>query len=220
MEARQYASQVGIRIEQAGDRITVEAKYPKAWRSSREQPHVLVHFEIVAPQASDITAKAENGPLHIEGIKGRLELSTSDAELVARGCSGLIKARTTEGSLTVLDFQGEVEASTLDGAVKVSGMLEALESQSTNGRVEIRVLTGSVMKADWAIHAGNGNVHLYLPDSLAADIDVTTGEGMIVTDHSMEIDGSLSNRRLTGRMNGGGKLLRIHTSDGDIHILR
>ncbi len=220
IEAQQYASRVQILIEQKGDRIEVTANYPKSSRKSSDLPRVLVHFEVETPRACDVTAKVTDGLLKVEGIEGSVDLSANEADLMARSCSGRIRASTKEGSLSLEDVRGEVAAHTQTGSLRVSGVLEALESQSSDGRVEIRALPGSVMKSGWDIRTGNGNVHLYLPDSFAAEVDATTGEGVIVTDHSLTIEGELSKRRLTGRMNGGTWPLRIHTSEGDIHILR
>lgn len=219
-EARHYASRVQIRIDQRGDRIEVEAKYPRSWRKSDDLPRVLVHFEIVMPKMSDISAKVGGGLLRVDGIEGRVDLSTGEADLTARACSGQIMASTKEGDLSLEDVRGDVTAHTSAGSLKVSGLLEILESEAADGRVEIRVLPGSVMKSEWDIGSAKGNVHLYLPDDFAAEVDVTTSEGTIVTDHSLTIEGNLSKRRLTGRMNGGTMPLRIHTSEGDIHILR
>ena len=219
-EARQYASRVQIRIDQRGDRVEVEAKYPRSRRKAEDLPRVLVHFEIVTPKMSDVSAKVGSGLLRVDGIDGRIELSAGEADLTARACSGQITADTKEGDLSLEDVRGDVAAHTSAGALKVTGLLEVLESEAADGRVEIRVLPGSVMKSEWRIRSAKGNLHLFLPGDFAAEIDVTTREGTIVTDHSIAVEDNLSRKRLKGRMNGGTMPLRIQTSEGDIHILR
>lgn len=219
-EARMYASRVEVRIEQAGDKIEIETKYPKGWSASREQPRVRVRLDVTAPAQSDLNARSTSGPLDVEGFQGRIELSNSGGELTVRESSGRITAHGVEGNLSLQDVSGVIDARTTGGSVKLTGSPEALQAASATGRVEIHVLPGSTMKADWSIQAGNGNVRLYLPDNFAANLDASTSAGEIMTDKAMDVTGTLSKRHLTGRLGGGGMTLRIHSTNGDVRILR
>jgi DUF4097 and DUF4098 domain-containing protein YvlB len=219
-QGRLYGSRVEVKIQQSGEKIEVEARYPKGPPSMSDQVRVLVHLEIIAPANSDLSAKTIAGSLDVSGLDGRLELATADGDLNASNCSGQIKAYCADGSLTLTSARGDVEARTVGGALKIEGILSALEAESAKGRIDIRVLPGSTMKQDWSVHATAGNVKLYLPDDFAADLTVNSSDGEIYIEESVNIRGSLSKRGWEGKLNGGGRLLRIHSSDGDVRILR
>jgi hypothetical protein len=82
----------------------------------------------------------------------------------------------------------------------------------------IRVLPGSRMTGDWSIRSGDGNIRLSLPEGFAADLDLSTGDGRIRVDYPISIEKIKSENKLAGRLNAGGKSLRIRAGDGDITI--
>ncbi len=60
-EARRAAAEVEVRLEQFGNRVEIEAIYPKRWNFFGLKPKVLVHFEVVAPAASDLEVRNVDG---------------------------------------------------------------------------------------------------------------------------------------------------------------
>ena len=77
------------------------------------------------------------------------------------------------------------------------------------------------MKSDWDLHAGDGSVTLRLPDKFAANVDFLTHDGHLDVDMPITVDGGrLKENAIHGTINGGGRLLTIHTGDGSIHVER
>jgi DUF4097 and DUF4098 domain-containing protein YvlB len=102
---------------------------------------------------------------------------------------------------------------TLDGTFK------ALDVKSSDGNVDITVRPGSMMERAWAINSSDGGIRLRLPEDFGADLDVSTSDGSIRVDHPVTMSGgSMSKNHMVGRLNKGGNLLRIHTSDGSVTI--
>jgi hypothetical protein len=219
-EAKRAAEKVEVRIEQFGDRIEIQAKYPKRWSFLGLKPRILVHFEVTAPAASDLEAVSVDGALDVEGFDGRLELSTADGDLTVHHCRGVLSARTVDGDLSLGSSGGEVRARTVDGKLSIEGIMRALEASSTDGRVEIRAAPGSTMGKDWSIRTSDGDIRLGLPEGFEADIDIETDDGRINSEHPVSIEGSVSRNKLRGKLNDGGNLLRIRSSDGDVTIER
>jgi DUF4097 and DUF4098 domain-containing protein YvlB len=217
-EAQRAAAEVQVRIDQVGNRIEVEAIYPRQWFSFGLKPQVLVHLEVTMPSVADLEARTVDGPLNVEGIDGHLQIASTDGNVAARSCAGRIEARTTDGELLLEGVRGEVRAHSTDGKVSIAGLLNILEVSTTDGGIEINAEDGSRMNAEWAISSSDGNVQLRLPDGFSADLDVTTGDGHITNDHPVTMQGEVSSHRLRGKMSGGGELLRIRTSDGDVAI--
>jgi len=218
-EARQQASRIEVRIEQTGNRIDVEAKYPKNWGSWMHDTQVLVHFEVTGPVASDMDAHSSDGALEVEGFNGRLELSTSDGKLRAANCSGRINAHVSDGEMHITAAQGELEARSSDGRMTLDGTFKGLNVKSSDGDVDITVRPGSVMDREWAVNSSDGGISLRLPEGFDAELDVSTSDGSIRIDHPITLaGGKLSTNHMTGRLNKGGSLLHIHSSDGSVTI--
>jgi hypothetical protein len=59
---------------------------------------------------------------------------------------------------------------------------------------------------------------LEVPENLAADVDLHTGDGHIDLDLPVSTQGKIRENDVHGKLNGGGNLLTIHTGDGSIHL--
>ena len=58
-------------------------------------------------------------------------------------------------------------------------------------------------------------------DEFSAELEATTGDGSIDIDFPITMEGSRHrDSRVSGKMNGGGGLLELHTGDGTITIGR
>lgn len=217
--AKKAAQEVEVKIDRIGNRIEVTAVYPKR-RSWFGRPRVLVHFDVMAPTRSDIEVRSVDGPLEVSGFEGRLELGTVDGALAASDCGGRISAKTVDGSLTLLNVKGEVGARTVDGRMSIQGVLDSVQASSTDGGIQIRAQPGSGAIRDWSVRTTDGRIRIALPDGFSADLDIRTTDGRIRSDHPLQVEGTVSSKRLQGRMNGGGNRVEIRSTDGSITIER
>jgi len=76
------------------------------------------------------------------------------------------------------------------------------------------------MTSDWSLRTGDGGMTVRLPDSFAADLDVQTNDGHINLAMPVTVSGRASEKRIRGKLNGGGQLLTLHTGDGSIRLDR
>jgi len=219
-EAKEAADKVEVRIEQIGNRIEVEARYPRQFFSFGRRPRVVVDFEISAPASSNVDAKNVDGPLEVAGFQGELRLETVDGDLRAEECAGHISAESTDGDLLLDQVQGAVAAHTVDGAIRVDGVLGALTARSTDGDIAIITRPGSIMEENWSVRSTDGSIDLALPEGFAADLDVKAGDGEIEIEHPVTVSGKMARNSFRGQLNGGGYQLTIRSSDGDIEITR
>jgi hypothetical protein len=218
VEARQAAAEVRVKIEQVGNRIEVETKYPKkAWSRG---PRVLVHYEVEAPRQSNLDVKSVDGNLDVLGFEGDLLLATVDGDLTIEDCAGLIVAKSVDGDAEMRDIVGGVEARTVDGDLDIDGRLSHLEASSTDGDLTIRVDPASTMEAAWSVRTTDGSISMALPEGFSADLDVEADEGDIESDHPMTMEGKVHRDRFRGQLNAGGYTLRIRTSDGSVRLLK
>jgi DUF4097 and DUF4098 domain-containing protein YvlB len=91
----------------------------------------------------DLDVQTVNGPVTIEGIRGRMSLHTENGPLTLMGAGGDIEGRTTNGPLTV----------TLTGS-RWQG--RGLDVETSNGPVQLRIPDG--YSADLTTGTQNGPV--------------------------------------------------------------
>lgn len=127
-------------------------------------------------------------------------------------------AMTTNGNVLCHDLKGVVEASTTNGNVDVS-TTEWGSARTTNGGVRV-----SMGNAKWdgvlEVKTTNGNVDVSLPASAQFKVNAGTTNGKIHTDFAITVQGSLSSKDLSGTVGGGGRELKVVTTNGTIKLMK
>jgi hypothetical protein len=108
----------GIRVSIAGGHITA------AGPSSLRRHSWSVTFVVYAPRRSDLTLETYNGPVEVEDVTGKLDLSAVNGPVVLSSVGGDVHARARNGPMVV-----ELGGTTWDGA--------GLDAETTNGPVEL-----------------------------------------------------------------------------------
>jgi hypothetical protein len=187
---------------QAGDSITITAK---------ERSHTRIcfgctrsaHLNITAPAGTRLSLKTSDGSLKVFDIKAPADLHTSDGSIEVRGFDGVLHARTSDGSMNV------------------AGRFDDLRLDTSDGSITLEVQRGSKVTTDWRLHTSDGSIRAALPEDLSAELNLSTGDGSIHSELSInDVHGPMSKRSLTGKLNSGGRLLEMRTSDGSIHLTR
>jgi hypothetical protein len=128
----------------------------------------------------------------------------------------LLKALTTNGGIRCRDLNSVVEATTTNGNVDVATS-EWASARTTNGG-----LTVAMGSAKWSgeieLMTTNGSVHASLPASSEFKVRAATTNGGIHTDFPVTVVGSFGSKDLTGTVGGGGRDLRLATTNGGIEI--
>jgi hypothetical protein len=60
-----------------------------------------VEFVVFVPNRTDVMARAQNGPLSVTGVEGRLDVATQNGPLALHEVGGDVMARTQNGPLSV-----------------------------------------------------------------------------------------------------------------------
>ena len=130
--------------------------------------------------------------------------------------NALIDASNTNGRVTVTDVSGKVVAHTTNGGVTGKGLSGGVDARATNGGVSIEL--ASVGSDRVMLRTTNGGVTLTLPESAKADISAScTNGGISVSGVKLEVS-EQSRRRLEGKLNGGGALIELHTTNGGVRL--
>jgi len=148
--------------------------------------------------------------------KGRVNLHTGDGKIELTDFVGDMDLSSGDGSQNIHGVDGSLRASTGDGHIDADGRFDALNLKTGDGHLHVRATAGSKLAEEWMLHTGDGSVQLELPDNLAADLYLHTGDGHIDVNLPMTTEGRIKENEVRGKMNGGGRLITVHTGDGSI----
>jgi len=195
---------IEVHAQQDGSRITVEARVPGSHAFGFGFDRRSARLIVSVPASADVSAHSGDGAIDVEGVTGRVQLTSGD------------------GSIRALHVTGELDVHTGDGSVDVSGKLSSVRARSGDGSVRITADSGSSPTSDWDISTGDGSVTLVVPTGFGAELDAHTGDGGIqMTDITLSnVTGRISRNAVKGRLGDGGPTVRVRTGDGSIHLRR
>ena len=212
--AREAMEDLKIEIDTRGrDEISVETEYPRQYQKDeglggvldaifggRKKPQITVQYWITVPERVDLRVRTTNGRIKIEEIVGKTNVSS------------------TNGRIDMYDINGFIDVSTTNGKIELTGVEGGLDASTTNGGVEISYSSRADISEDISIRTTNGGIDLELPDDIDADVSARTTNGHIDTDFPITVKGRQGRKHLSGRINNGGPLIDLKTTNGSIHI--
>jgi hypothetical protein len=207
-----------ITESQSGDHVNFELKEKQHFHVSignRREPRVLVE----APKELDLEARTSDGGLKVYGLEGTVSLHTSDGGVEVADVSGAIRLVASDGSIRMHNLTGTLESRSSDGNVTIDGKLSGIQIHTSDGSLDLTLAEGSQLKTASRVETSDGNVKIHLPTTLAADIDLHTGDGHIDCQLPLTMKGYNSGgHNISGKLNAGGTPLTIHTRDGNVTV--
>lgn len=189
----------GLQIDehQSGDSVDINVRFPHNIVTFNFSSH-RVDIKIHMPRQGRVNLRTGDGKIAVADLHGDMELSSGD------------------GSQDIHSVEGSLHASTGDGSITADGKFTALKLNTGDGHVNVRAEAGSKVEDEWALHTGDGNVTLEIPENVSADLYLRTGDGHIEVNLPITTQGKLKNNEVRAKLNGGGKLITVHTGDGSI----
>ena len=177
--------------------------------------NISIDYEIQAPAKSFLDASSGSGDVIDSGVGVNARLNTGSGTIHATGLQESFTIGTGSGDIYAEQSgTGDVKAETGSGTIELKNISGGLKAQTGSGDIK---LTGQP-KSDWRVTTGSGSVELW-PDRSAFTLDASTGSGDIKTDREMLVQGSIeSHHHITGKINGGGPMVRVETGSGDIRV--
>ncbi len=170
--------------------------------------------------AGPVNGKTSGGSITLDGCEGRVDVNTSGGSIRIGDVNGAVDAHTSGGSITIERAQGPVKAKTSGGSINVNEVFGAVDASTSGGSVNARM--NSQPRGDCRLTTSGGSVNVHMPENVRFDIDAKTSGGSVKTDFrvTMQVQGKVKKNKLEGEVNGGGPLLYLRTSGGNIHINR
>jgi hypothetical protein len=183
-----------------------------------------IHIESAAGR---IIAKSGGGNLKI-GAGKTMSLRTGGGWIQVIKCDGQITAETGGGSIELNEILGPAKIETGGGGIRVGPASGGVRAETGSGPIVATLARGGSGFTDSRLETSVGDITVYLPDGLGvtirADVDVARGVGINSDFPELKIARSsdLGPRGFyaEGNLNGGGPLLHVHTSTGNIAFKR
>jgi len=199
--------------------------------------------------AGDASLRSGGGHIRAGQIGGRADLQTDGGNITVGQAGSLVSVRTGGGQIDFGEVRGSVRAQTGGGGIRIMYVSGPMEVESSAGSICLTRVAGTVRAATaggtitaWinpdapssggTVHlpglsqltSGNGDIVVFLPRNLAADIDAVVesgGERRIEADAALGLqiqDRGNGPVHAMGALNGGGPPLKLRTTAGKIRL--
>jgi len=194
-------------IEQTGSIVRVGANLDNLH-------NISIDYEVQAPARTYLDASSGSGDVTDEGVGVNARLNTGSGTIHATGLKDSFTVGTGSGDIYAEQVgSGDVTARTGSGSIELKNLSGGVKADTGSGDIK---LSGQP-KADWRVRTGSGGVELWAERS-PFTLDASTGSGDIKTDREMVVQGSIDKHHVSGRINGGGPMVRVSTGSGDIRV--
>ncbi len=236
-KADELLKDLELSIDQQGDNVTAIAKYDRhgGWHFD-SWPPVNVSFTVVVPSHYSVDLNTSGGDIHLDSINGHARLRTSGGDLKIERVDGEVDGGTSGGNISLQEGTANVRLTTSGGDINVDRAGGEAELSTSGGNIGIKSVQGRLSAS-----TSGGNVRASIEGALKGDCKLTTsgGEVVVAVDKTAAFDlkahtsggdvdaagitiaiekGGLRRSSLAGKVNGGGPLLYLSSSGGDIRI--
>jgi hypothetical protein len=186
------------------------------------------------------------GDIIVNSANKTISLSTAGGDIKINNVGGEVNASTSGGDITVGTVKGTAKLNTSGGDIKLSGANGSISTNTSGGDIRLEKLFGSVKantsggevyaelnpdgSDESSLSSSGGNIKLLIPENAKATIEAVIEvssrkdyNGPYVITSDFKIDNYVTDEddreiRATITLNGGGKLIKLRTSDSKIEI--
>lgn len=194
---------------------------------------VNLRYEIMVPKSFNLKINTAGGNIKVADLDGENKLNTSGGNIDLSDINGNIRASTSGGNIRLNNTVGVVDVSTSGGnidAQSFNGDFKGITSggninlKGSNSRIIAETSGGSVYgeysgeNKGIKLETSGGEVTLKVPKQISADVNLSTSGGSVSCDLTMSDIHKSSHSSLRGKVNGGGKEIRLESSGGNVSL--
>jgi hypothetical protein len=237
-EADEILSKLTLTMEQSGNDIIAESKYekrgPGKWFGN--WPPVSVSFEVTVPRnynvnlntsggdiavgslSGNVRARTSGGDLEFARIDGDIDAGTSGGDIVLKEGTARAKLNTSGGDIAIDRAGGPTEVSTSGGDIRINSVAQLLSASTSGGDIHAAITES--LKQDTVLSTSGGDVDVELVKGTGFQLDASTSGGDVnASGLTITIEkGGTGKSKLVGAVNGGGPLLKLRSSGGDVTV--
>jgi hypothetical protein len=236
-EADEMAQNLSLTIEQSGNDVSAISKYDgsRKWFGFGGN-QVTVNFDVTVPARYSANLRTSGGNIEIGDLAGNVEGHTSGGNVRVARVDGDVSVRTSGGNIDVAEALKRLEARTSGGHIRVARVVGEADVDTSGGNINVEDAAGRLsastsggnvtvgfsqaIAADCTLRTSGGNVTARVPTSAAFKLDARTSGGSVrLSDVTIHItEGAIGKSKVVGDVNGGGPLLKLSTSGGNVTL--
>jgi DUF4097 and DUF4098 domain-containing protein YvlB len=175
----------------------------------------------------DATVETGGGSIHVRHCNGRLKVSTGGGSIDLGDIAGPVDVDTGGGSIRLNSAKGHVRASTGGGNIDL-GAVPSARAETGAGGITVKLVNTGGERHDSELETSTGDITVYIapdvPLNIRASVDVGNGHRITtdLPDIHVHSEGNWGATTLSaeGQLNGGGPVLKVRTTTGDICFRR
>ncbi len=211
-EATARVEKIVVRAEQEGDRIVL--RYVASEQDAEVRRRSGVDFDVTLPESADVHAETSNGAIHAVGIRGALDLTTSNGEIVVSDFAGGVTARTSNGQIAVDGGEGALHLETSNGRIRIAHVAAIVDAETSNGEI---TFSGRLLDGAHRLVTSNGHIGVRVPSTEAIRVVARTNNASISS--SLPLVGDTEGRSWDAVLNApAAATLTMETSNGAIDL--
>jgi hypothetical protein len=168
------------------------------------------------------------GSIEVERCAGHVKATTGGGSIDLGEIGGPAEIETGGGSIRLASAKGPVHAETGGGSIELNGVPSA-RAETGAGGITAKFVSSTGERTDSVLETSAGDITVYLAPSLALSIraSIEMANGHSIRSEFSEIrvttdGGDYGPKTVTadGSLNGGGPVLKVRTTTGDIWFRR
>jgi hypothetical protein len=236
-EADSVLLKLDLVIEQRGNEVVATASYKDgvgfhfgSW------PPVQVDFVVTVPSRTSVELKTSGGDIFVGDLDGNVRARTSGGEIELGKISADIDASTSGGNVRLAEGTGAVKLSTSGGNISAGRVAGPADLRTSGGDIridavedtisahtsggDVRAVFAGPLKGDCSLSTSGGEVRATVGERVGFRLDAATSGGDVnAAGMTIAIErGGMGKSTLSGSVNGGGPVLKLRTSGGDIVV--
>jgi hypothetical protein len=210
-------------IDQDGNDIVVESRYrdeDEGWsfRRHRNRNSFRLKITIILPHEYNIDFQTGAGNVGIDDLDGEIVGTTGAGNLTIGDVGGPVDLTSGSGNIDVSSIQGSISVRSGAGNIDIGEIFGRIVASTGAG--DIIATLSEQPDRDSELRSGAGNVTVYLSDDIAVDVDASASVGSADSDFGLRVRGKWMSKSFSGRVNGGGPALSLHTGVGNVSLKR
>jgi DUF4097 and DUF4098 domain-containing protein YvlB len=168
------------------------------------------------------------GSVQVRQCNGKVKVSTGGGSVDLSDIGGPAEIETGGGSIRLTSAKGHVHAETGGGGIELYGVPSA-QAETGAGGITVKLVNAGGERNNSDLETSAGDITVYIANDVAINVraSVDMGNGHHITSDFLDIriaseGDKWGPKTLTaeGKLNGGGPMLKVHTSSGDICFKR
>jgi hypothetical protein len=238
-DADAMLKKLDLTIEQSGSEVVASASFESgvgfhfgSW------PPVEVDFVVTVPSSASadlktsggnvvvgdnlegsVRARTSGGDIKLGNVGGESDASTSGGNVSLEEGRGSVKLSTSGGNISAKRVVGPAELRTSGGDIKIDSVESTLDAETSGG--DVKAGFAGPLKGDCSLSTSGGEVKATVGREVGFHLDAWTSGGEVnASGLTITIDrGGTGKSNLAGLVNGGGPILKLRSSGGNIEVV-